>query len=155
MNLPDEGYDQYIVQSLIGNYCSTASSGKFYHLGTIPNKKNQIFVSDLRFMVCNSKKGFSPVAIYGRRARKADHLQENEDSWGMLVTNLSYIDDAGTIKSESSRLIMMDRRDFRQLGIGLDDIINAYVQTVLSTVAVDRMSQNLVTQKGKLKKKLF
>ena len=35
-------------------------------------------------MVCNSKKGFSPVAIYGRRARKplADHLQENEDSWG-------------------------------------------------------------------------
>ena len=68
---------------------------------------------------------------------------------GMLVTNLSYIDDAGTIKSESSRLIMMDRRDFRQLGIGLDDIINAYVQTVLSTVAVDRMSQNLVTQKGK------
>lgn len=155
----DDNYDQYIVQSLIGNYnwSSTVGASKFYHLGTIPNKKSEIFVSDLRFMVCNSKKGFSPIAIYGRRARKplSDYLKENEDSWGMLGTNLSFVDEGGSIKSESSRLIMMDKRDFRQLGIGLDDVINAYIQTVLSTVAVDKMSQKLVTVKGKLKKKLF
>ena len=155
----DDNYDQYIVQSLIGNYnwSSTGSSGKFFHLGTMPNKKNEIFVSDLRFMVCNSKKGFQPIAIYGRRARKplTDTLSPKEKSWEILGTNLSYIDDSGKIKSESSRLIMMDRRDFRQLGIGLDDIINAYIQTLLSTVAVDKMSQKLVNQKGKLKKKLF
>lgn len=155
----DDAYDQYIVQSLIGNYnwSSTGSSGKFFHLGTIPNKKNEIFVSDLRFMVCNSKKGFMPIAIYGRRARKplTDTISPKEKSWEILGTNLSYVDDSGVIKSESSRLIMMDRRDFRQLGIGLDDIINAYIQTLLSTVAVDKMSQKLVNQKGKLKKKLF
>lgn len=152
-------YDQYIVQSLIGNFnwSSTGSSGKYFHLGTIPNRKNQIFVSDLRFMVCNSKKGFKPVSIYGRRARKplTDHLEDDDNSWNMLGTNLSFIDENGNLKSESSRLIMMDRRDFSQLGIGLDDIINAYIQTVLSTIAIDRMSQKLINQKGKLKKRLF
>ena len=155
----DKGYDQYIVQSLIGNYnwSSTGRSGKLYHLGTIPNKKNQIFVSDLRFMICNSKKGFKPVAIYGRRAKKPllDRINKTENSWEMLGTNLSYKDQQGEIKSESSRLIMMDRRDFSQLGIGLDDVINAYIQTILSTIAVDKMAKRLLNQKGLLKKKLF
>ena len=34
-------YDQFIVQSLIGHYdwSSHGSHGKFYHIGTVPNKK--------------------------------------------------------------------------------------------------------------------
>jgi len=34
-------YDKFIVQSLVGNasWSSTTKTGKFYHVGTIPNKK--------------------------------------------------------------------------------------------------------------------
>lgn len=31
---------------------------------------------------------------------------------------------------ESERLVLMDRRDFDSTGYGLDDLIEAYVQTV-------------------------
>lgn len=155
----EEVYDQYIVQSLIGNYSWSSSSkhGKFFHLGTIPDKKNRIFVSDLRFMVCSSKNGFKPIAIYGRRAREplADKIKAGQSSWDMLGTNLSYVSEAGSLASESSRLIMMDRRDFSQLGIGLDDIINSYMQTVFSTIAVDKMCKRLVDEHGDLNVKLF
>ena len=38
----------------------------------------------------------------------------------------------------------MDRRDFNVMGIGLDELIDAYVQTCLATVAIDRMAQFLM-----------
>ena len=68
----EQRYEKYIVQSLVGNatWSSTTRAGKFYHVGTIPNRKGQTFVSDLRMMITGSKGGFRPVAIYARRARK-------------------------------------------------------------------------------------
>jgi hypothetical protein len=39
----------------------------------------------------------------------------------------------------------MDRKDFNTLGIGIDDLIDAYVQTVLSVIAIDRMCQRLMS----------
>ncbi|KAJ3050665.1 hypothetical protein HDU99_008604, partial [Rhizoclosmatium hyalinum] len=68
----DHHYDKFIVQSLVGNasWSSVTRAGKFYHVGTIPNKKNHTFVSDLRMMVAANGNGFRPVAIYARRARK-------------------------------------------------------------------------------------
>lgn len=46
-------YVKFIVQSLVGNatWSSVTRSGKFYHVGTIPNKKSNTYVSDLRMMV--------------------------------------------------------------------------------------------------------
>ena len=38
----------------------------------------------------------------------------------------------------------MDCKDFNQLGLGVDDLIDAYVQTVLSVVAIDNMCQRLM-----------
>ena len=49
----------------------------------------------------------------------------------------------------------MDRRDFNTLGLGLDDLIEAYIQTVLSTIAIDRMAKRLLTGKGKFRTELF
>ena len=49
----------------------------------------------------------------------------------------------------------MDRRDFNKLGIGMDDLIEAYIQTVLSTVAIDQMAQTLVNSQGKFRMRLF
>ena len=49
----------------------------------------------------------------------------------------------------------MDRRDFNKLGIGLDDLIEAYIQTVLSMVAIDKMAQTLFNKQGKFRMRLF
>jgi hypothetical protein len=67
----DHHYDKFIVQSLVGNasWSSATRTGKFFHVGTIPNKKSNTFVSDLRMMVAGSEDGFKPVCIYGRKAR--------------------------------------------------------------------------------------
>ncbi|KAJ3263656.1 hypothetical protein HDU77_010303 [Chytriomyces hyalinus] len=147
----DHHYDKFIVQSLVGNasWSSGTRSGKFYHVGTIPNKKNHTFVSDLRMMVCANANGFKPVAIYARRARMPllRHLEDDPliTSWEMLGTNLSVkVEDEWT--TEAQRLLLMDRKDFNQLGIGIDDLIDAYIQTVLSVIAIDKMAQRLMKE---------
>jgi len=152
-------YDLFIVQSLIGNYnwSSTTSSGKLYHVGTIPNHKNQTFVADIRVMVSSTPEGIKPLCTYARRAEKPliDHIESSTDSWKMLGTNLSVKKEDGTWDSDTNRLVLMDRRDFNRLGIGLDDLIEAYIQTVLSMVAIDKMAQQLFNQKGKFRMRLF
>ncbi|KAI9358560.1 hypothetical protein DFJ73DRAFT_622174 [Zopfochytrium polystomum] len=148
----DHHYDKFIVQSLVGNasWSSITRAGKFYHVGTIPNKKNHTFVSDLRMMVTANKDGFRPVAIYARRARKPLLTSLADDptitSWEMLGTNLSVKLPDETWTTEAQRLLLMDRKDFNQLGIGIDDLIDAYIQTVLSVIAIDKMACRLMKE---------
>ncbi|KAF9911359.1 hypothetical protein EC991_003924 [Linnemannia zychae] len=143
-------YNKYIVQSLVGNasWSSMTRHGKFYHVGTIPNKKNNTFVTDLRMMVAGNKQGFRPICIYARRARKPllRHLEDDPSitSWEMLGTNLSVKSPTGEWSTEAARLLLMDRKDFNQLGLGVDDMIDAYIQTVLSVIAIDKMCQRLM-----------
>jgi len=152
-------YDLFIVQSLIGNsnWSSTTSSGKLYHVGTIPNNKNQTFVADIRMMVSSTEQGIKPLCTYARRAPKPliDNIETGVDSWSMLGTNLSIKNEDGSWGSDTNRLVLMDRRDFNRLGIGLDDLIEAYIQTVLSMVSIDRMAQALVNKQGRFRIKLF
>jgi hypothetical protein len=49
----------------------------------------------------------------------------------------------------------MDRKDFNSVGVGSDDLIEAYIQTVLATRAIDAMAAKLLTKKGELRFKLF
>jgi hypothetical protein len=49
----------------------------------------------------------------------------------------------------------MDRRDFNRIGVGLDDLVQGYIQTVLGNIAIDKMAQRLIGPRGKLKPKLF
>ncbi|KAG0275522.1 hypothetical protein BGZ95_008699 [Linnemannia exigua] len=143
-------YNKYIVQSLVGNasWSSMTRHGKFYHVGTIPNKKNNTFVTDLRMMVAGNKQGFRPICIYARRARKPllRYLEDDPSitSWEMLGTNLSVKSPTGEWSTEAARLLLMDRKDFNQLGLGVDDMIDAYIQTVLSVIAIDKMCQRLM-----------
>jgi hypothetical protein len=65
-------------------------------------------------------------------------------SWEMLGTNLSIKKPTGEWGSESQRLLLMDRKDFNILGIGIDDLIDAYIQTVLSVIAIDKMCIRLM-----------
>lgn len=152
-------YDRYIVQSLIGNYqwSSNSSTGRYFHVGTIPNKQGQTHVCDIRMMVSSTPAGIRPLACYSRRARMplADQLSGNDDSWAMLGTNLSEKLGENQWSSDVNRLLLMDRRDFNRMGVGLDDLIEAYIQTVLSTIAIDQMAKQLFTKKGKFSMRLF
>lgn len=152
-------YDLFIVQSLIGNYnwSSTTASGKLYHVGTIPTIKGETFVADIRMMVSSTENGIRPLCTYARRSAKPllNNIEDGTNSWEMLGTNLSYKNPDGTWNSDTNRLVLMDRRDFNKLGVGLDDLIEAYIQTVLSTVAIDKMAHTLVNKQGKFRMRLF
>ncbi len=154
----EQRYGRFIVQALIGNFAwsSTGSAGRFYHLGTVPNKKSHIYAADLRFMVGCGPDGFFPVAIYARRARKPlpAMLDGSATSWEILGTNLSVKEKDGW-STETDRLLLMDSRDFNKLGLGLDDLIEGYLQTVFAVTAIDRMASTLLTQKGKFRRKFF
>ena len=108
-------------------------------------------------MVSSTEKGIRPLCTYARRAEKplVDNITSSIDSWSMLGTNLSIKNADGTWGSDTNRLVLMDRRDFNKLGIGLDDLIECYIQTVLSMVAIDKMAQTLVNKQGKFRMKLF
>lgn len=152
-------YDRFIVQSLIGNYLwsSQGGRGRFYHVGTLPNKHNQIFVADLRMMISAGEDGFRPLAVYARKARVPleDRIPDGMSSWDMLGTNLSVKMGEDQWDSETSRLLLMDRKDFNTIGLGFDDLIKGFIQTVLAVVAVDKMACNLVNTKGRFRRKLF
>lgn len=155
----DHSYDRYVVQSLIGNYVwsSVERAGRFYHVGTIPDRRGDIYVADLRVMICGGPDGFRPLAVYARRSRKPlpTRLDESESSWEVLGTNLSERQADGSWAASTDRLLLMDRRDFNTVGIGADDLIEAYIQTVLAAISIDKMTSTLLTQKGGLKRGLF
>jgi hypothetical protein len=150
-------YEQFIVQSLIGHHAwsSTTEGKRLYHVGTMPNIKGRTYVADVRMMVGATTTGFRPLVIYARRARRPlTPTLGDTNSWDVLGTNLSVKVD-GDWGSETDRLMLMDRRDFNQLGVGIDDLIEGFVQTVLSTIAIDRMASALISKKGTFRPKLF
>ncbi|MBU0551611.1 hypothetical protein KKB55_07400 [Myxococcota bacterium] len=153
-------YERFIVQSLVGNYEWSSQSegrGRLYHVGTIPDKHLNSYVADLRMMVVAGPGGFRPVAIYARRARAplTTQLSEAHSSWDILGTNLSIKNADGSWGSDTDRLMLMDRKDFNRLGVGLDGLIEAYIQTILSVTAIDELADSLFTKKGRFRKQLF
>jgi len=155
----DNKYDRFIIQSLIGNHnwSSHQQEGKYYHVGTMPDNEGKTYVADIRMMVSNTQDGIKPLCIYSRRALEplVKDLDDNQDSWGILGTNLSVKLGENKWESETNRLMLMDRRDFNKLGLGLDDLIGAYIQTVLSTIAIDKMCIKLFNSKKQFRMKLF
>lgn len=155
----DFEYDRFIVQSLIGHYLwsSQSNDGRFYHIGTVPNKKKNIYVADLRMMVYSGPQGIRPCAVYARKASSPLTKQppSHGQSWATLGTNLSIKKGDNQWDSDTSRLMLMDRKDFNQLGIGIDDLLDAFIQTTLSIIAIDKMCMRLINTKGLFRKKLF
>ncbi len=151
-------YEKFIVQNLIGHHewSSIVNNQKYFHVGTFPNKKNNIYVFDLRMMVYSGINGFRPCAIYARKAKRPlkSSIDADDCSWDVLGTNLSY-KEGGNWTTETKRLLLMDRKDFNYTGLGVDDLIESYIQSVLSVIAIDKMAQRLMTNKNKFRFKLF
>ncbi len=151
----EHDYDEFIVQSLIGNYHWSTVHGeqKYYHVGMMPNKKSEIYVADLRMMIASTQEGFEPMVIYARRAEKPlkEILEPFENSWEILGTNLSVRTQEGW-DSETKRLKLMDNKDFNTLGLSVDSLVEGYIQSVLSTIAIDQMAIRLISSKKMLRK---
>ena len=138
------GYgDKFIVQTLIGNsnWSSDTIAGKFYHVGTVPDKKGNFYAADIRMMIHWDGNGWKPICVYSRRAKEplSQDLDGSVSSWDILGTNLSVKIGENKWKSDTNRLLVMDTRAFNKLGIGLDDLIDGYIQSVLSTIAIDNL----------------
>ena len=138
------GYgEKFIVQSLIGNanWSSNTFSGIHYHVGTVPDKNGKFYAADIRMMIhFDGNRGWKPLCIYSRRAKEAlskDLDNPNISSWDILGTNLSVKVGKNEWQTDTNRLLLMDTRAFNRLGLGLDEMINAYVQTVLATISID------------------
>ncbi len=152
-------YERFIVQGLVGNahWTSGGAGSRYHHVGTVPDHRGDIFVADLRVMVCSGPGGFAPVAIYARRARQPlpEALEPGAPSWPILGTNLSVPTAGGGCAADTDRLVVMDAEGFNGLGLGLDDLIEAYVQTALSILAIDRMATHLLEPDGELDRERF
>jgi hypothetical protein len=97
-------------------------------------------------MVCSGPRGFTPLSAYARRA--PEPLGSNARASRRLRTNLSYKDPSGGWGNDTSRLIPLGEDQFGSLGLGLEDMVDAYIQTVLSVVAIEQMSESLVDGQG-------
>lgn len=151
-------YDKFILQGLIGNYkrSSKVSKWTFYHVWTLPNKQWNSYVADIRMRIMNTSNWFIPLSINARKAvlPLTEELWDTP-SWDVLWTNLSYKNDDGIWGTDMSRLLLMDTKDFNQLWIGIDDLIEWYIQSILSTIAIDRMAHSLLTKEGSFRMRRF
>ena len=154
-------YEKYVVQSLIGNskWSSGVGPNKFFHCGSILGEQNKIYATDTRVMIGYDylEGGLRPIAMYGRQAKDPlpSSLAENKDSWGFLGTNLSVKLDDGSFTTERERLVTMSKAEFDKLGLGLDDLISAFLQTVFSVVAIDQLACDLISADGVFNEKKF
>ena len=152
-------YEEFVVQQLVGNvhWSSTSRRGKLFHIGTVPDSKGLIYAFDLRMMVSWQESEYRPVAMYARRAPQPleRELGPGTSSWSVLGTNLSRKRSDDVWTTEPNRLLMMDRKDYAKLGLGIDDLIDAYIQAVLAHRAIDELAQQLVMRGGGLRRDLF
>jgi len=133
--------DTYLIQQLIySNYIKGASKkDSWYHVGTIPDKKNRSYAFDLRLMMSSTNEGIRPLAIYSRRARLPlnQPLPEDADSWELYGTNLSVKQMEGW-SYDDERLMLYDIRNFANMGLGIDELISGFIQSAMATYAIDQ-----------------
>jgi len=143
----DDSFSQITISA---SSTSLPSVSPLTHVGTMPNSKSESFVCDLRMMVCATPKGFKPLAVYARRALSATSTPIHSAasaaagsasgkslSWDVLGTNLSVKLDGNAWDSDTNRLIGASEREWGVVGVSIDDLIDAYVQTCLATTAID------------------
>ena len=85
----------------------------------------------------------SPSTLAAPCCHSSRHSTQRTTRGRCWARNLSIKKADGSWTTDTSRLLLMDCKDFNRLGIAIDDLIEAYVQTVLATLAIDRMACRL------------
>jgi len=165
-------YEHYVVQALVEPLAwksSTSTSAgvgertKNYHVGTGPDESNNSYVNDIRMLVCAGEKGFQPITMFSRRARipiapleTYSSVPGMSSSWEMLGTNLTSKSDHFFMKTtEADRLLVFDTENFSNVNLSMDDLVNGYVQSVLSVIAIDKLCRRLIKPDGEFNKEYF
>lgn len=138
--------DRYIVQQLIAsNYLTGTDPGKnWYHVGTIPDNKGRSYAFDIRMMMHATEEGMRPLAAYSRRATLPLNkpIPEGMDSWDVYGTNLSIKGEDGWTYADE-RLMLFDMRNFGLLGLGIDELIQGFLQSIMAVYAIDQQAIRL------------
>ncbi|MFC4873246.1 hypothetical protein [Negadavirga shengliensis] len=144
--LGDSPSERYIVQQLIAaNYIDgTDPTKNWYHVGTIPDRKGRSYAFDIRMMMHATEEGMRPLAAYSRRAKIPlnEPIPEGMDSWDMYGTNLSIKGDDGWTYADE-RLMLFDIRNFGLLGLGIDELIQGFIQSVMAVYSIDQQAKKM------------
>ena len=89
-----------------------------------------------------------PVVLCSGAAGGVGGAKALSESWKQLGTNLSVLAGDLTWTTENERLLQMDVRDFCALGLGVDDLIDSFVQSVLAVTAIDEQAARLLNAAG-------
>jgi hypothetical protein len=123
-------YQKYIIQNLV------VSSG------TRPDNDGNKYVWDLRFMLYSCENGYEPLVMYARKAVSPLVIETDGNSRDIYLTNLSEKTAAGWT-THSERLIIMDEEEFGSLNIEINNLVDAYFQSLFATIAIDKMADQL------------
>ncbi|PVH25569.1 ATP-grasp domain-containing protein [Sphingobacterium corticibacter] len=136
--------DKYLIQELIFSNANEKFENAFYHIGTLPDTKNRSFAFDARMMVHATDKGMRPLAIYSRKSKYPlnQPLPEGLDSWEVYGTNLSVKNTDGW-SYDDVRLILFDIKNFGILGLGLDELIEGFVQSCMAVYTIDQQAKRM------------
>jgi hypothetical protein len=144
--LGDSPSERYIVQQLIAaNYIDGTDPAKnWYHVGTIPDRKGRSYAFDIRMMMHATEEGMRPLAVYSRRAKIPlnEPIPEGMDSWDMYGTNLSIKGEDGWTYADE-RLMLFDIRNFGLLGLGIDELIQGFLQSVMAVYSIDQQAKKM------------
>lgn len=156
----DNNYQKYIVQELLGhaNWIPEPSETARFHRGSTNGSQRDPHprVFDMRMMVTRGENGWQFVTANGRFAKKPFTGDINAHSVSdVLKTNLSVKQKSNRFDSDSSRLIPIHDQGFNRMALSLDDLIEGFIQTTLSAVAIDRLAQRLVHEDGSLNVEKF
>ncbi|MGY6562814.1 MAG: hypothetical protein ACXITV_11990 [Luteibaculaceae bacterium] len=142
--LKDIKGNSLLAQELILSNFNESHKQSFYHVGTLPDIKGRSFAFDARMMIQYTQEGLRPLAIYSRKSRFPlnQPLPENIDSWEVYGTNLSIKSTEGW-SYDDVRLMLFDVKNFGILGLGLDELIEGFMQSCFSVYAIDQNAQKL------------
>jgi len=123
-------YEKFIIQELV--------SPK----GTTPDISGNSYICDLRFMTYYNGKQYIPLIMYARKAKSPYVKGSNASGHDMYLTNLSEKTSAGW-NTHSERLILLDEEEYPTLNINMENLVDAYFQSVCATIAIDMMADKL------------
>lgn len=124
------------------------------------NLNNQLYASTVRIIACSDPSGFKMTAIRAARAARpftSIRSEENKlltDSIETLDED-AYITNLGTTGRSESRAIIIDDAAMDALAIGIDDVVDGFMQTVFSIHAIEDMCKRFTTKDGELNLELL
>lgn len=129
-----------------------------YHLN------GQMYAYTVRIIACDSPTGFKTIAICCARAPApfAKNGETAEIASDALLNKIktvheddAYVSNIGTNPDSEQRSFYVDDAGMKGMGIGMDDVVDGFMQTVYSTLAIDNMCKKLTMEDGELNMQLL